>query len=108
MFNASFSTPKQTPSALTRYLYGEGNGSWARLYNREHFIFLMVSLVLMSGKKSCCVDYSLMIVLWMVVSAAKKRHLQLIFGIGVSTKGLSEKNGSSTPSHELDSVMEIT
>lgn len=34
-------------------------------------------------------------------------HLQLILGIRFSGKGLSEKNGSSSPLHELDNVMEI-
>lgn len=44
----------------------------------------------------------------MVVSAVKKRHLQLIFGVGFSTKGLSEKDYSFTLSPKLDSVMEMT
>lgn len=50
----------------------------------------------------------LLVVLWMIVSAVKKRHPQLIRGTVFSANGLSEKHDSSTPSHELDRVMEIT
>lgn len=49
---------------------------------------------------------TLLILLRMVVSAIKKRHLQLIFHIESGTKGLSEKNCSCIPSQELDSVVE--
>lgn len=48
---------------------------------------------------------TLLILLRMVVSAIKKRHLQLIFHIESGTKGLSEKKYSCIPSYELDSVM---
>lgn len=71
--------PKQTLSALISYLYGEVNGSWASIKDNIHpsdgeFSFNEW------GKKKVTVLMTLLIVLWMMVSAVKKRHLQVILG----------------------------